>query len=88
MKKPDAVTVVAEDNFKEKIWGLPVEDLLYVGNSTRRKLNNLAIFTIGDLANCHLDFLVRQLGKWDIPCGTLQTDMTKVPLPEMIVKWR
>ncbi|HHV28389.1 MAG TPA: DNA polymerase IV [Clostridium sp.] len=64
MKKPDAVTVITEDNFKEKIWGLPVEDLLYVGRSTRRKLNNLAIFTIGDLANCHLEFLIKQLGKW------------------------
>jgi len=64
MKKPDAVTVITENDFKEKIWGLPVEALLYVGDSTKKKLNNMAVFTIGDLANCHSEFLVRQLGKW------------------------
>lgn len=64
MKKPDAVTVITDDNFKKKVWALPVGDLLYVGRSTRRKLNNLAIYTIGDLADCSLKFLVKQLGKW------------------------
>jgi len=43
MKKPDAVTVITENDFKEKIWGLPVEALLYVGDSTKKKLNNMAV---------------------------------------------
>ena len=28
MKKPDAVTVIGEDNYREKVWPLPVSDLL------------------------------------------------------------
>ena len=36
MKKPDAVTVITPDNYKETVWKLPVEDLLYVGRSTQK----------------------------------------------------
>lgn len=64
MKKPDAVTPITEENFKEKTWGLPVGDLLYVGSSTLNKLNKLAIYTIGDLARSSSSLLTRQLGKW------------------------
>ena len=35
MKKPDAVTVIPKDTFKEKIWGLPAADLLGVGRALR-----------------------------------------------------
>lgn len=38
-------------NFREKVWPLPVRALLYVGRSTRTKLQNRAVLTIGDLAN-------------------------------------
>ncbi|NLB51608.1 MAG: DNA polymerase IV, partial [Syntrophomonadaceae bacterium] len=38
MKKPDATTVITRDNFKEIVWPLPAEDLLYVGRATKRKL--------------------------------------------------
>ena len=34
MKKPDATTVIDRDHFKEKVWPLPVSDLLYVGRHT------------------------------------------------------
>ena len=36
MKKPDAVTVITWENFREKIWPLPASDLLYVGRATTR----------------------------------------------------
>lgn len=64
MKKPDATTVITRDNFKQKVWPLPVTDLLYVGKSTARKLINIGIYTIGDLANLNLSFLKKLLGKW------------------------
>ena len=64
LKKPDAVTVIDNYNYKDKVWGLPVEDLLYVGRSTKNKLNNLTIKTIGDLANFDLKLLIMHLGKW------------------------
>jgi DNA polymerase-4 len=63
MKKPDAVTVISEENFKEKIWPLPVEDLLYVGRKTKTLLNKKAIYTIGDLAGADIILLNDWLGK-------------------------
>lgn len=64
LKKPDAVTVITENDFKQKLWGLPVEDLLYVGRSTKEKLNLLAIKTIGDLARFDKKIIISKLGKW------------------------
>ena len=49
-KKPDAVTVFGKDDYREKVWPLPVEELLYVGPATTRKLRARSIRTIGDLA--------------------------------------
>lgn len=63
MKKPDAVTVIGKDSFKETIWGLPAADLLGVGRATQRVLDNYCIKTIGDLAQTNPDFLQRRLGK-------------------------
>lgn len=63
MKKPDAVTVLPPGNFREKIWDLPVRELLYVGPSTERKLARLGVTTIGALARCDSGALVSLLGK-------------------------
>ena len=63
MKKPDAITVIEKDTFRDKIWGLPASDLLGVGRATQRVLDSYCIRTIGDLANAEPDFLKRRLGK-------------------------
>ena len=62
-KKPDAITRIEADNYKELAYPLPVEDLLYVGPATSRKLRAIGISTIGRLAECPVDVLVRRLGK-------------------------
>lgn len=62
-KKPDAVTVISPENYKEIVWSLPVEDLLYVGRSTKAKLNRVGIKTIGELANTSETFLCTMFGK-------------------------
>lgn len=64
MKKPDAVTVISPENFKEKVWGLPVENLLFVGKSTLEKLKKYNIASIGDLAAVDEKFLTDKFGKW------------------------
>ncbi len=51
MKKPDAITEIYQDNFKEKVWKLPASDLLGVGRATEKRLTNYGIYTIGELAN-------------------------------------
>ena len=63
MKKPDAVTLITRENFKEKVWNLPVEDLLFIGRSTAKKLRSLSIFKIGDIALCEKETLKALLGK-------------------------
>ncbi len=64
IKKPDAITVITPQNYRQIAWNLPVEDLLYVGRATKRKLNSLTIYTIGDLANFKKDIIIKKLGKW------------------------
>jgi DNA polymerase-4 len=64
MQKPNATTIITEDNFRECVWPLPVGELLYVGRSTRCKLQNRAIYTIGDLANRDIKSLRLLLGIW------------------------
>lgn len=62
-KKPDAVTVFSPENFKEKVFPLPVRDLLYIGPATERKLKARGIFSIGDLASSSPEYLCSFLGK-------------------------
>lgn len=64
MKKPNAVTEITEENYRELVWKLPVEDLLYVGKATQQKLNRVGIKTIGELAQAKEERLVALLGKW------------------------
>lgn len=62
-KKPDAVTVITKDNYKEIVWSLPCNDMLMVGRATTKKLNYYGIYTIGDLANASPKFLHGIFGK-------------------------
>ncbi len=64
MKKPDAVTVIDEENYRDTAWKLPVSDLLFVGKATAKKMNFLGIGTIGDLAVADEARLIAELGKW------------------------
>lgn len=62
-KKPDALTEISQENYKNIVWPLPVRALLFVGSATEAKLNAYGIFKIGDLAGSDPAFLRRLLGK-------------------------
>lgn len=81
-KKPDAVTEINRDNYREIVWQKPVEDLLYVGPATQKKLNRYGIRTIGQLAGCDLVFLKSTLGKMGLVLSAFAngTDQTPVSL--------
>ena len=66
LKKPDAVTVVGREDYRQKIWSLPVADLLFVGRATAEKLKRFGISTIGDLAAADREMLAQGLGKWGV----------------------
>ena len=63
MKKPDAVTTLPRDDWKGRVWPLPVSELLYVGPATTRKLMSRNILTIGDLAKTPPELLHDWFGK-------------------------
>lgn len=63
MKKPDAVTCINRETFREKIWGLPASDLLGVGRATEKVLTSYGIRTIGELAAAPDTLLQGRLGK-------------------------
>lgn len=62
MKKPDAITEITEDTFKEKIWELPCSELIYCGSATTKKLDRMGIRTIGQLAQADPRLLQNSLG--------------------------
>ena len=62
MKKPDAITEITKENFRNKVWSLSADELLYVGRSTFKKLQAVGINTIGDLANSDPYFIRKLLG--------------------------
>ena len=63
-KKPDAVTVFSRENYRQMVWPLPVGELLYVGHSTKQKLAERFLYTIGDVAQADPALLHSLLGKW------------------------
>ena len=62
MKKPDAITRITRESFKDMVWPLDASEMIYVGRSTEQKLSRYGIHTIGDLAKADPDMLVRLLG--------------------------
>ena len=62
MKKPDAITEITEESFKEKIWGLDCSELIYCGPATTKKLNRVGIRTIGQLAQADPRWIQQMLG--------------------------
>ena len=65
MKKPDAVTLIDRENFREKIWDLPSSALLGVGRATEKNLASVGIRTIGQMARAPIELFRIRLGK----CG-------------------
>ena len=61
--KPSGFVVISEENYKEKVFPLSVDQLLNVGRATTEKLNKIKIYTIGDLAKAPLSRISDLLGK-------------------------
>ena len=79
-KKPDAVTVITNDNFKEIVWELPAEELLGVGRATKKKLNSLGVVTIGQLAEFPYPILKSNFGKHADALHTFANGLDMAPV--------
>ncbi len=61
-KKPDGLTVVEESKVEGFLAPLPVRKLLWVGKKTERRLNEIGIKTVGDLAAFDVSVLTEKFG--------------------------
>lgn len=86
MKKPDAVTVISPDDFREKIYSLPAGDLLFAGRKTAEKLNSIGVFTIGDLTLIPDETLFRVLGKNGADLKRFALGLDNSPVADMNAK--
>lgn len=62
-KKPDATTVITQENYKNILWPLDIRDLFFVGKATADKLQGIGIHTIGQLAESDCHTVAALLGK-------------------------
>ena len=62
LEKPDGLTAIWPHEFDEKFFPLDVGKIYGVGPVTRRTLNEVGIFTVGDLANADRRSLSKRLG--------------------------
>ena len=62
-KKPDAITYITPENYKDILFSLPASDLLFVGKRTAEELRSMGVRTIGELAATHRSLLVSRFGK-------------------------
>lgn len=63
LKKPDAVTLLSRENYREIVFPLPASELMTVGKNTAETLARYGIRTIGDLAEADEGLLTKLLGK-------------------------
>ena len=59
MRKPDYTTVIPQNEFRKMVWPLPAGDLIYVGAASAEKLRLHGVHTIGDLAGCDRENVIR-----------------------------
>lgn len=62
-QKPDRVHTLWREEIPDKMWSLPVSDLFFVGRATTKKLFNLGIHTIGEIAHTEPNILKVNLKK-------------------------
>ena len=80
IKKPDATTVITEDNYRDVAWPLPATELLGVGRATQSKLRRYGVNTIGDIALTDVKTLQNWFGKWGLYLHTYASGMDNSPV--------
>jgi len=63
LKKPNALTHIPSDRFREIVWPLPVGEMMGVGRKSEADLRRFGIDTIGKLAAADSRFLNLRFGK-------------------------
>lgn len=61
-EKPDKVHTLFDYEVEEKMWCLPIDDLLFLGKASAAKLKSLSVNTIGDLAHADINMIKAVIG--------------------------
>lgn len=79
MKKPLGITKMYKKDIQKMMWPLPVGEMHGVGNSSSKRLKQMGLNTIGDVARANPDFIREKFGIWiydrangwgsDVVCG-------------------
>lgn len=83
-EKPDKVHTLYTSEIPNKMWKLPVSELLMVGKRSLPKLELLGIKTIGELAHTPKELLENQFGKfgkmiWEYANGIDHSEVISMP---------
>jgi len=65
--KPDGLTIVEPSGVMDFLSPLPVEKIPGIGKKTKAELEDLGIYTIGDLAAYNIQALIARFGRWAVP---------------------
>ena len=65
-EKPNKVHTLFNNEIKDKMWPLPIEDLFMVGRKTSEKLKKMGLNTIGDVANINPSILNKEFKSFGI----------------------
>ena len=57
--KPDKVHTLFDEEIKDKLWPLPLDDLFMLGKSSSLKLKEMGFKTIGDIATSDINMLIK-----------------------------
>jgi len=64
MKKPLGITELWEKDVKTKLWPLKARDMYGIGKQTEKRLNQMGLLTIGNIACCNIGILRSSFGKY------------------------
>jgi DNA polymerase IV len=82
MKKPLGITELWKKDIQEKLWKLPVREMYGIGKQTAKKLSDIAIFTIGDIATTDKKLLTKLFGKYGDELHKLANGIDDSPVTE------
>ncbi|MFR9000430.1 MAG: hypothetical protein ACLVIY_08555 [Anaerobutyricum soehngenii] len=91
MKNPTKSTLCFHLEIAEKMWHLPVRTLFFTGRAAAQKLNQLGIYTIGDLAGSDPNFLQAHLNSqgitlWNYANSRDDSPVKKLPMRQRLWK--
>ncbi len=80
MKKPLGITELWKNDIRYKLWPLKVREMYGIGKQTEKRLNEIGIDTIGELAGCNSKILQDIFGKYGLELKQLANGIDLTPV--------